>query len=390
LRSAGLGRADMGRTDIFAATIRHFLAPVVPFLDDPNVSEIMINTPNEVYVERGGELIRTEARFDSQEAFMAAVNNVLQYTGKRLTSEHPLQDSRLPDGSRVHVILGPLSRRGTCMTIRKFAKVMFDADHLVELGSWTAEVMEYIRLCVLGEKNLLVAGGTSSGKTCLLNVLSAFIPVHQRIVVIEDSAELALQQDHVVSLESRGPDRYGRGEVNIRDLFRSGLRLRPDRIIIGECRGGEAMEIIQAMTSGHAGSMSTLHANTPLDALNRLETMCMMAKMDLPLHALRAQVASAIDVLVQMTRFSDGRREVTAVSEVLPLDAEGRYATRDMFTYQLEDGAEKGRLAWTEQKSQYGREPRMRVLAGRAELTGHIFEFGTAPQPAGQAPEAAS
>ena len=370
-----MGSDRMGRTDIFAATIRHFLAPVVPFLDDPNVSEIMINTPDEVYVERNGALERTDAKFDSLEAFMAAVNNVLQYTGKRLTAERPLQDSRLPDGSRVHVILGPLSRRGTCMTIRKFAKIMFDADHLTKLGSWTDEVKEYLDLAVQGEKNLLVAGGTSSGKTCLLNVLSAFIPAHQRIVVIEDSAELALQQDHVVSLESRGPDRYGRGEVTIRDLFRSGLRLRPDRIIIGECRGGEAMEIIQAMTSGHAGSMSTLHANTPLDALNRLETMCMMAKMDLPLHALRAQICSAIDVLVQMTRFSDGRREVTAVSEVLPLDAEGRYTVHDMFRYDLDEGEEKGRLVWTGVKSQYGREPRMRILARHAKLTGHIFDF---------------
>ena len=373
----------MSRTDIFAATIRHFLAPIVPFLDDPNVSEIMINTSEEIYIERDGALVKTEAKFDSQEAFMAAVNNVLQYTGKRLTPEYPLQDSRLPDGSRVHVILAPLSRRGTCMTIRKFAKVMFDAEHLTELGTWTDQVKEYIDLVVQGEKNLLVAGGTSSGKTCLLNVLSGFIPAHQRIVVIEDSAELALQQDHVVSLESRGPDRYGRGEVTIRDLFRSGLRLRPDRIIIGECRGGEAMEIIQAMTSGHAGSMSTLHANSPLDTLNRLETMCMMAKMDLPLYALRAQITSGIDVLLQMTRFNDGRREVTAVSEVMAM-VEGQYQVRDVFVYDLQDGEEKGRLVWSGQKSQYGREPRMRVLHSQAKLTEGIFDFAAQTSPAGK------
>ncbi len=373
----------MSRTDIFAATIRHFLAPIVPFLDDPNVSEIMINTSEEIYIERDGALVKTEAKFDSQEAFMAAVNNVLQYTGKRLTPEYPLQDSRLPDGSRVHVILAPLSRRGTCMTIRKFAKVMFDAEHLTELGTWTDQVKEYIDLVVQGEKNLLVAGGTSSGKTCLLNVLSGFIPAHQRIVVIEDSAELALQQDHVVSLESRGPDRYGRGEVTIRDLFRSGLRLRPDRIIIGECRGGEAMEIIQAMTSGHAGSMSTLHANSPLDTLNRLETMCMMAKMDLPLYALRAQITSGIDVLLQMTRFNDGRREVTAVSEVMAM-VEGQDQVRDVFVYDLQDGEEKGRLVWSGQKSQYGREPRMRVLHSQAKLTEGIFDFAAQTSPAGK------
>ncbi|HET6429036.1 MAG TPA: ATPase, T2SS/T4P/T4SS family [Phycisphaerae bacterium] len=365
----------MDRTDIFAVTIRHFLAPVAQFLDDPTVSEVMINTADEIYIEKDGALVRTDAKFESQEAFVSAVNNILQYTGKRLTAEHPLQDSRLPDGSRVHVILGPLSRRGTCMTIRKFAKVMFNADHLVTLGSWTQQAMEYLRMCVLGEKNLLVAGGTSSGKTCLLNVLSAFIPDDQRIVVIEDSAELMLQQNHVISLESRGADRYGRGEVTIRDLFRSALRLRPDRIIIGECRGGEALEIIQAMTSGHAGSMSTLHANSPLDTLNRLETLCMMSKVDLPLYAMRAQVTSAIDVLVQVTRFSDGRRAVTAISEVLPLNAEGQYQVRPMFTYELGDQADasRGELKWTGQRSQYGREPRILALSRKAELTGEIF-----------------
>jgi len=365
----------MARADIFSVTIRHFLGPVVEFLDDPAVSEIMINTPEEIYVERNGELVKTDARFESEEAFMSAVNNVLQYTGKRLTREQPLLDSRLPDGSRVHVILGPLSRRGTCMTIRKFAKVMFDAEHLVELGSWTPQVMEYVRTCVLAEKNLLVSGGTSSGKTCLLNVLSAFIPDHQRIVVIEDSAELALQQEHVISLESRGPDRYGRGAVGISPLFRSALRLRPDRIIIGECRGGEALEIIQAMTSGHAGSMSTLHANTPLDTLNRLETLCMMSDVDLPLYALRAQVTSAIDVIVQMTRFEDGRRSVTGVAEVLPLGADGRYQVQDMFVYELDEEAASsgGGLVWTGKPSLFIGEPRLRVLARKADLTKEVF-----------------
>ena len=365
----------MARTDIFAATIGHFLAPIAQYLKDPTVSEIMVNTSDEIYVEKSGELVRTDARFDSEEAFLSAVNNILQYTGKRLTPEHPLQDSRLPDGSRVHVILSPLSRRSTCMTIRKFAKVMFDAEHLVKLGSWTAMAMEYLRMCVLGEKNLLVAGGTSSGKTCLLNVLSGFIPAHQRIVVIEDSAELEIQQDHVISLESRGPDRYGRGEVGIPELFRSSLRLRPDRIIIGECRGGEALEIIQAMTSGHAGSMSTLHANSTLDALNRLETLCMMSKVDLPLHALRQQVASAIDVVVQMTRFPDGRRAVTQISEVLPLDKDTRYRVQDIFRYELQEGSDSsvGELRWTGAISIYGDEPRLRVLRKQMKLTADIF-----------------
>ena len=383
----------MARTDIFGVTIRHFLAPIAQYLEDPSVSEIMINTPQEIYIEKAGALVRTDARFESEEAFMAAVNNVLQYTGKRLNTEHPLLDSRLPDGSRVHVILNPLSRKSTCMTIRKFSKVMFDADNLVQLGTWTPQAMEYVRMCVLGEKNLLVSGGTSSGKTCLLNVLSAFIPAHQRIVVIEDSAELDLQQDHVISLESRSADRYGRGEVTIRDLFRSSLRLRPDRIIIGECRGGEALEIIQAMTSGHAGSMSTLHANSCLDSLHRLETLCMMSKIDLPLHALRAQVASAIDVIVQMMRFSDGRRCVTEIAEVLPLGSDGRYRVQQMFVYELDEQSDSsvGRLVWTGARSTFAADARVRVLRRQAELTKEIFTpAAPAEAPPAAAPEAAA
>jgi len=366
----------MAKTNIFTATVEHFLAPILPFMNDPAVSEIMINAYDEIYVERKGELIKTDAKFEDDNAFKATVNNVLQFTGKRLTAEHPLIDSRLPDGSRVHVILHPLCRKSTCMTIRKFAKVMFHADHLVELGSWTAEAREYLEICVLAEKNILVAGGTSSGKTCLLNVLSAFIPENQRIVVIEDSAELELQQDHVISLESRPADRWGRGQVGISDLFRSSLRLRPDRIIIGECRGGEALDMVQAMTSGHAGSMSTLHANMAMDALNRLETLAMMSKIDLPLHALRAQVASAIDVVVQMTRFPDGRRGLTEIAEVLPLTDDGHYRLADMFTYRIIESSRDGmgELRWTGKKSKYLEEPKLRILKSRWNLTKKIFD----------------
>lgn len=368
----------MARANIFAYTVEHFLAPIMPYMHDDAVSEIMINRFDEIYVERNGALVRTDAKFDDQDAFMAAVNNVLQFTGKRLSHEHPLIDSRLPDGSRVHVILQPLSRFGTCMNIRKFAKRLFDAEALTRLGSWTDLARRYLEVCVAAEKNILVSGGTSSGKTSLLNVLSNFIPAHQRIVVIEDSAELDLQQDHVISLESRGADRYGRGEVNIRELFRSSLRLRPDRIIIGEVRGGEALEMIQAMTSGHAGSMSTLHANTSMDALNRLETLAMMSKIDLPLHALRSQVASAIDVIVQVTRFNDGRRALTEISEVLPLDREGRYVVRDIFRYQLAEGAEgrmgRGELAWTGAASEFAAEPKIQSQGDqRLELVKKIF-----------------
>ena len=375
--------------NIFETTVPHFLAPVTEFLEDPTVAEIMINAPDEIYVERAGSLVKTDARFEDAEALRSAVNNILQYTGKRLTTDNPLVDARLPDGSRVHVVVPPLCQRSLCVTIRKFAKVSFDAHTLVELGSWTEQAMEYLQMIVLGEKNLLVGGGTSSGKTCLLNVLSDFIPHHQRIVVIEDSSELELHQDHVVTLEARGPDRWGRGQITIRDLFRSSLRLRPDRIIIGEVRGGEALEMIQAMTSGHAGSMSTLHANVAMGALNRLETMALMSQVDLSPGALRAQITSAIDVIVQVTRFSDGRRGLTQIAEVCELDKEGHYQVQDIFTYALERDDEGqlmdvGSLVWTGKPSLFSGEPKIRVLGRQRRLTREIFD---GPEP-GQEREA--
>jgi pilus assembly protein CpaF len=368
----------MSTTNIFEATVSHFLAPIMPFMNDPGVSEIMVNAPSEIYIERQGRLVKTDATFADDDALRAAVNNILQYTGKRASDEHPLIDSRLPDGSRVHVILGNLCRSGTVMTIRKFARIMFDADHLLEVGSWTPEAMAYLRTCVLAEKNLLVAGGTSSGKTCLLNVLSGFIPDAQRIVTIEDSAELELQKEHLLSLELRPADRWGRGEVTIRDLFRSSLRLRPDRIVIGEVRGGEALDMIQAMTSGHAGSMSTLHATTALDALNRLETLAMMSKVELPLHALRSQVASAIDVIVLTTRFSDGRRGLTEIAEVLPLDTEGHYHVQKMFEHRIAEGGgdvkQAGALLPSGKISSFAYEPRVRILREHWGKAAELFD----------------
>jgi len=372
------GSTSMAKANIFQATVEHFLGPILPYMKDPTVSEIMINSSQEIYVERKGRLSKTDAKFEDDEALMAAVNNLLQYTGKRLSVEHPLIDSRLPDGSRVHVVLDAVCRNGTCVTIRKFSKINFGAEHLVELGSWTREAMEYLKVAVLAEKNLLVSGGTSSGKTCLLNVLSGFVPAHQRIVVIEDSAELELQQDHVVSLEARSADRWGRGEVSIRDLFKSSLRLRPDRIVVGEVRGGEALEMIQAMTSGHAGSMSTLHANMAMDALQRLETLAMMSKLEIPLFALRQQIASAMDVVVQVTRFNDGRRGLTQIAEVLPLGDDGHYRLQDMFVYELAEGMEgklgKGALKWTGKKSIFMEDPKIRVQRDSWDLTRKMFD----------------
>ena len=361
------------RANIFETTVNHFLAPILPFLQDESVAEIMVNRFDEIYIEKEGQLVKTDVRFADEEAFLAAINNVLQYTGKRLTTDRPLVDARLPDGSRVHVVLSPLSRGGTCMAIRKFAKVMFDAEHLIKLGSWTPMACEYMQCCVLAEKNILIAGGTSSGKTCLLNVLSSFVPEHQRIVVIEDSAELELQQAHVISLETRPPDRWGRGQVTIADLFKSSLRLRPDRIIIGETRGGEALDMIQAMTSGHAGSMSTLHANNAIDSLNRLETLAMMNPIEMPLHALRSQIVSAIDVIVQVSRFNDGRRGLTQISEVLPLSEAGHYQAQDVFRLEYDD-AGGSELRPTGNRSMFTAEPKVRALKNFWRLTKDIFQ----------------
>lgn len=345
--------------DIYSKTIAHYLAPISQYLADTRVTEIMVNRGDEIYIERDGQLHKTDAAFDDEQAYQAAVNNILQFTGRTLSDDQPLIDSRLPDGSRVHVAKQPCSRLGMTMTIRKFSKQMLDVDWLIELGTLTPQACQYLKVAVQAERNILVAGGTSSGKTSLLNALSNFIPDRQRIVAIEDSAELDLQQEHVISLEARLPDRYGHGAVSIRDLFRSSLRLRPDRIIIGEVRGGEALEMIQAMTSGHGGSMGTLHANNPADALNRLETMAMMSQVELPLHALRAQISSAIDVVVQMSRHIGGRRMVTQITEVDAMADPNHYELRDLFTMSPSgdpNDPKQVQLAWTGMRS---------TLAGR-------------------------
>jgi pilus assembly protein CpaF len=344
---------------IFERTILHFLEPVGEFLRDPSVTEIMINGTDEIYIERKGRLLLTEARFPSEPALLAAVRNILQYVDKRLNPDRPMTDARLPDGSRVHVAMPPCSRKGVVVTIRKFARQAFDMDFLIETGCLTELSRDFLTLCTVTEKNLLISGGTSSGKTSLLNVLSEFIQDDRRIVVIEESSELQLQQPHVIGLESRSPDRYGRGEVTIRDLFKNSLRMRPDRVIVGECRGGEALDMIQAMTSGHAGSMTTLHADSPADALHRLETMAMMSTVALPLAALRAQVASAIHVIIQMMRFVDGSRRVVQISQVLPLDARGNYQVEDLFVLHLPEGQRelaKATLEWTGTKIAFRKE----------------------------------
>jgi len=370
----------MDKQGIFTETVRHYLAPIIEYIDDTSVSEVMINKADEIYIERDGVLTKTDARFPDRHAYEAAVNNILQFVGRSMSDETALIDARLPDGSRVHVAKEPCARFGMAVTIRKFSKSMLDMDWLVEIGTLTRQACDFLKLAVNAEANVLVAGGTSSGKTSLLNAMSTFIPPDQRIVVIEDSAELQLQQPHVVSMETKPPDRYGRGQVVIGDLFRSSLRLRPDRIVIGEVRVGEALDMIQAMTSGHGGSMGTLHANNPHDALNRLETMALMSKVELPLHALRSQIASAIDIVVQMSRHMGGRRVVTEISEVDELSERGTYALRDLFVLErveereaADDGHEM-QLVWTGERSYLAGHLRPQELRLLSDAIKPIFE----------------
>ncbi len=337
---------------IFQATIDHYLAPIKTYLDDAGVAEVMVNRFDEVYIEKDGKLVKTDARFPDPDAYDAAVHNILQFTGKIADERTPLIDARLPNGSRVHVAREPVARHGTVMTIRKFSQAVLDIDWLVHLGALSAAGRDYLQLAIRSERNMLVSGGTSTGKTSLLNALSVFIPEGQRIVLIEDSAEMQIQQPHVVSMEAKAADRYGEGGVSIRDLFRSSLRLRPDRIIIGEVRGGEALDMIQAMTSGHGGSMGTLHADSPYDTLNRLETLALMSKVELPLHALRSQIASAIDLVVQMTRQVGGERRVTQISEVLPLGDDGHYRLQNVFDMKPDDQGQM-QLTWTGVRSAF-------------------------------------
>jgi pilus assembly protein CpaF len=290
--------------------------PIEPFLEDDSVSEVMVNGPSQIYIERHGRLAAVPVRFINDDSLLRVIERIVSPLGRRIDEGVPMVDARLPDGSRVNAIIRPLSLVGPILTIRKFAKRRFSMDRLVETGALTQQMADFLKICVLHRKNILVSGGTGSGKTTFLNALSESIPTTERIVTIEDAAELRLVQPHVLSLEARPPNVEGRGEVTIRELVRNALRMRPDRIIVGECRGGEALDMLQAMNTGHDGSLTTGHANSPRDLLSRLEVMVLMAGMDLPVRAIREQIASAVDIIIQQTRSSDGRRRVTAIVEV--------------------------------------------------------------------------
>jgi len=314
---AGLDPARLAR-EIYNEAMG--FGPLDDFLEDDSVTEIMVNGPQQIYVERGGRVELTSDTFMDDASVLAIIERIVSPIGRRIDESQPYVDARLPDGSRVNAIIHPLSLSGPCITIRKFSKVAFTDQDLVRFGSWSQPMIDLLRVCVLLRKNIIVSGGTGSGKTTLLNTLSAFIPEEDRILTVEDAAELRLAQPHVVRLESRPPNIEGRGAVIIRDLVRNALRMRPDRIIVGECRGGEALDMLQAMNTGHDGSLTTVHANTPRDVISRIETLVLMAGMDLPSRAIREQIASAVDVIVQISRMSDGTRKVTSITEVVGLE----------------------------------------------------------------------
>jgi pilus assembly protein CpaF len=328
---------------VFAQTLALYLKPVQRYLDDPKVSEVLINGPDEIFVEVGGKLQQTDAKFEHADHVFALAKNIAQYVGRTLDWESPLLDGRLPNGSRVHITLPPVARKGICIAIRKFFREALTVAKLLDFGSITQPAADFLDACVKTEMNVIIAGGTGSGKTSLLNVMSSFIPEDQRIIVIEDSTELQLQKPHLLYYETRPADRQGRGEVSIRNLFRSAMRMRPDRVIIGEVRGGEALDMIQAMVSGHKGSMSTTHASTPQETLSRIETLCLMGDVELPLWALRSQISMALDLIVQVSRFHDGSRRLTHISEVLELN-DGQYQLRDLFTFKAEGRDKEGKI----------------------------------------------
>ncbi len=328
---------------MYSESLRAFLRPVLPYLDDPAVSEIMINGHEDVWIEKKGRLFKTDAKF-TEEGLLGAARNMAQFVGRALSEERPRLDARLPDGSRIHVVIPPIARRGTTVSIRKFFKEKLAIDGLLKFGSLTTPMARLIEAAIHTKLNIIVSGGTGSGKTTLLNIVSTLIPDDERILTIEDSAELQLSQTHLVAFESRPPDKFGKGGVDMGDLLHSALRLRPDRIIVGEVRGGEAFHLIQAMNTGHGGSLSTAHANSPTDALRRLESLCLMSAVELPMVAVRSQVVSAINLVICCERLHDGSRKVTHISEVLPLNDKGEYRTQDLFVYTPMAKAEDGQI----------------------------------------------
>jgi pilus assembly protein CpaF len=333
------------RTQIFHDILDELtgFGPIQPLLDDPDISEVMVNGPKKVFVEKSGKVTKSTVTFDDDDHVLRIIDRIILPLGRRVDADSPTVDARLPDGSRVNAVIRPVSIDGPCITIRKFKKDKLSIQQLIDYRSLTQQMAEFIRACVLAHLNIVISGGTGSGKTTLLNVLSGFIPEEERIVTIEDAAELQLQQEHVVRMETKVANIDGKGAVSIRDLVRNSLRMRPDRIVVGECRGGEALDMLQAMNTGHDGSLTTLHANSPRDALSRLETMVLMAGMDFPLKVVRQQISSAVDVIVQQSRLRDGTRKVTAITEVVGMEGDVIVLT-DIFKFEQTGIGQDGKI----------------------------------------------
>ena len=369
----------MSREEIFQATLGYFMGPIREFLEDDTVTEIMVNGYDQVYVERRGKLYETDAKFLSDDSLISAIHNVAQYVGREIDRDRPVLDARLPDGSRVHAVIPPSARTGTYLTIRKFKRDILGLRDFVRLQSLNDQAQEFLELSVQLHKNLVVSGGTGTGKTTMLNAVSTAVPETERIVVIEDSSELKLAQKHSLYLEAQQADSYGHGQVTIRDLFRASLRMRPDRIIVGEVRGGEALDMVQSMISGHTGSLTTVHATSPRDALVRLETLSLMSDVNLPVYVARAQVASAINLIVQLMRFAeDGSRKVTRITECFGLDDNNQYRFHDLFVSRMKgrdtDGNLISDLEFTGNQPTFATEPFEHGLERQIQHTAGLWQ----------------
>lgn len=343
--STQLSFSDDLKKDIFRQVFNDVLGygPIQPLLDDPDVSEIMVNGPKKVFVEKKGQLIKSDATFDDDDHVLRIIDRIIMPLGRRVDFDSPTVDARLPDGSRVNAVVRPVAIDGPSITIRKFHKDKLGVEDLIKFGSITAHMAEFLGACVKARFNIIISGGTGSGKTTLLNVVSGFIPENERIITIEDAAELQLQQEHVMRMETKPADTEGLNSVTIRDLVRNSLRMRPDRIVVGEVRGGEALDMLQAMNTGHDGSLTTVHANSPRDAISRLETLVLMAGMELPLKVVRQQISSAIDLIIQQTRLKDGKRKVTAITEVAGMEGDVVVLT-DIFKFSQTGVTEDGKV----------------------------------------------